>query len=148
MTSSRRRATRRRRRLTWEVLSVFVLSFLHLCTLSPQVHAALMSQLSRAERVSATGHCASPPAASQSTTPFTDHHQPTTEPVCCNLMGAQKGRVVSPVQAEFFPVLWLFQRSFTADSFAWRVSHNGAIPTRTPSHCYLSLYLLLSLLLI
>jgi hypothetical protein len=58
MTSSRRRATRRRRRLTWEVLSVFVLSFLHLCTLSPQVHAALMSQLSRAERVSATGHCA------------------------------------------------------------------------------------------
>lgn len=146
--TSKRRATKRRKCLTWEVLSVFVLSFLHLCTLSPQVHAALMSQLPRADRVSATGHCASPPAASQSTIPFTGHHQPTTEPVCCSLMGAQKGRVVSSVQVEFFSVSWLVHRSFTAESFTWRVSHNGAIPTRTPSHCYLSLYLLLSLLLI
>lgn len=148
MTNSSGRATRRCKCLTWEVLSVLLISFLHLCTFSPRMHAALIYQLSSAHRASVTGHCASPPLASQSTAPLSDHHKPTTEPVCCSLMGAQKGRVVSPVQAEFFPVLWLFQRSFTADSFAWRVSHNGAIPTRTPSHCYLSLYLLLSLLLI
>lgn len=146
--TSTRRATKRRRRLTWEVLSVFVLSFLHLCTLSPQVHAALMSQLPRADRVSATGHCASPPAASHSTTPFTDHHQPTTEPVCCNLMGEQKGRVVSPVQAEFFPVLWLVHRSFTAESFAWRVSHNCVMQILPLTRHCPSLYLLHTLLVI
>jgi hypothetical protein len=148
MTSSSRRATRRRRRLTWEVLSVFFISLVHLCSFSPLVHAELIRQHFVPQDISETAHCASPPRAAKSEAPHPHSPSSTSEPVCCSLMGTQKGRVVSLVQAEFFSVLWLVHRSFNAESFAWRASHNGAIPTRTPTHYHLSLYLLLSLLLI
>lgn len=148
MTNSSGRATRRCKCLTWEVLSVLLISFLHLCTFSPRMHAALIYQLSSAHRASVTGHCVSPPLASQSTAPLTEHHKPTTEPVCCSLMGAQKGRVVSPVQAEWLPVWWSLYLPFDAEPFAWRVSHNCVIQTLPASfHCP-SLSLLHTLLLI
>lgn len=147
MTSSSERARKRRRRLMWEVLSIFVISLLQLCTFSPRVHADLIHQPAHAHHISATEHCASPPLASQSTAPLTEHHKPTTEPVCCSLVGAQKGRIVVSVQSEFLPVLWPFHLSFDSEPSAWRVWRQGVIQTLYTLHCP-SLYLLHTLLLI
>ena len=69
---------------------MFVISLLQLCTFSPGVHADLVHQPAHAHHTATTEHCA-PPKASRSTEPLTPHHQSTTEPVCCGLMGAQKG---------------------------------------------------------
>jgi hypothetical protein len=148
MMRSRGKSKRRQQRLVWEVLSVFVIPLVHLCSFSPLVHAELIHQLPPRHPISVTAHCASPPLASQSTAPRTDHHKPTTEPVCCSLMGAQKGCVIRPVQMKLFPVLLPFQLPFDSGSSVWTVSHHGVSQMLPTMRNNSPLYLLHTLLLI
>src|SRR5262249_41371228 len=84
---------------------VLIVHFLSLCTLSPQVHADLLSQAARAPHPS-VGHCTLPssvpkppsplsPTQKSSTTPA---QRSDTIPVCCALVLRHRATTVSPMQ--------------------------------------------------
>src|SRR6266545_543599 len=102
-----RRGTRgkRQQHIDWCLLLVLIVHFLSLCTLSPQVHADLLSQAARAHHVS-VGHCAHPSSAPAPPNPFspaqknssTPAQRSGTIPVCCALVLIHRATTVSPMQ--------------------------------------------------
>src|SRR5207249_373776 len=80
--------------------------FLSLCTLSPPVHAALLSRAMQAHGTSGH-HCARPSPASESPAAPATSHRGTATPLCCALMKGQKAVGTSPVRSDTAPVVLL-----------------------------------------
>lgn len=104
MASRMIRADRRYQHLGWCLLLVFVIHFLSLCALSPQVHADLLSQAARAH-TNSMGHCARvvpthnpagslSPAQKNNTIPA---QRNGTIPGCCVLMYLHRASIVSSI---------------------------------------------------
>jgi hypothetical protein len=96
---------KRHRHIGWCLLLVLIVHFLSLCTLSPQVHADLLSQAARAHHIS-VGHCTRPSSAPELPNPFSPAQNSSTTPaqrsgtipVCCALMLMHRATTVSPMQ--------------------------------------------------
>lgn len=96
---------KRRRLLSGCLLLVLIVHFLSLCTLSPQVHADLLSQAARAHHIS-VGHCTPPSSALEPPSPFSPTQKNSTTPaqrsgtipVCCALVLMHRATIVSPMQ--------------------------------------------------
>lgn len=78
--------------------------FLNLCTLNPHLHAAMIRQVRQSQQAG-TGHCARPFVTSQLPDAHPVNHEQRTEPLCCELRGAQsKALRVAPPQSDASPL--------------------------------------------
>jgi hypothetical protein len=78
--------------------------FLNLCTLNPYLHAATLRQVMQSQQ-SGAGHCARPFVTAQTLDSHPANHEPGTEPLCCELRGAQnKALLVAPLQIDASPL--------------------------------------------
>jgi hypothetical protein len=91
---------KRQQHLTWSLLVVLVVYLLSLCTLNPQVHAALLSQVARTHH-SAAGHCALPSSSSPA-------QSSDTIPACCAWVNLHKTATLSPIQLNISPLPLFF----------------------------------------
>ena len=151
-----RRGTRRKRHqhIGWCLLLVLIVHFLSLCTLSPQVHAELLSQAARAHHTSVE-HCTRPSSVPAFPNPFSPVQKSSTSPaqrsstipICCALVLMHKATTVSPLQIG----IPYFSLSFLL--LSPKVPLAGAIQTLHPSFALYSfhsppLYLLHTALLV
>ena len=105
MANRRGTVGKRHQHIGWCLLLVLIVHFLSLCTLSPQVHADLLSQAARAHRIS-LGHCTRPSSAPAPPNPFSPMQKSSTTPaqrsgtlpICCALVLMHKATTVSPLQ--------------------------------------------------
>jgi hypothetical protein len=107
------------RYLSKGLLLILVVHFLSLCTLSPQVHAALLYQSARALH-SPTGHCALPssghsgPLSPTPTSNTTPAQESNAHPACCAVVFMHKATTISPIQVHipfFLSTLFLSARA-------------------------------------
>lgn len=125
MASRMIRVDRRYQHIGWCLLLVLVIHFLSLCTLSPQVHADLLSQAARAH-TNSTGHCArvvsahNPPGSlspAQKSNAIPAQRNGTI-PGCCVLMYLHKACTVSSLHLNILYVLLSFPLSPRVSSLA------------------------------
>ena len=104
MISGGRRKEKQRQYLRPGIAMFLATYFLNLCTLNPHVHAATLRQVSLSQQAQA-GHCARPFVAPQAPESHPANHEQRTEPLCCELRGAQnKALLVAPLQIDASPL--------------------------------------------
>src|SRR5215510_2072510 len=146
MSSRERRARTLQQYLSGGLLPCVVVYFLSLCTLSPSVHADLLSRAAQAHR-NTFHHCAPPSTASESPAPPPASHRGTTTPLCCTLTEGQKAISTSSVQTDLSPLLLLTLLPSNADAFGQGACELHTFHTLHSSHSP-PLYLVHTVLLI
>lgn len=106
MVSRRIRTRKQVRPLRWALVAFLGVHFLSLCTISPRVHADLLRQATQDHQTSAR-HCSHPSAAPPTAGPLVPDPDRTALPMCCELMGASKATIDSPLQTTPAPLLAL-----------------------------------------
>jgi len=98
MASSGKRKEKQRQYLRSGITLLLATYFLNLCTLNPHLHAATVPDQSQQAQ---TGHCARPFVPPQASDSHPVSHKRRTEPLCCELRGAQsKALRVAPTQID------------------------------------------------
>lgn len=104
MVRNGRRKEKQRQYLRSGIALFLATYFLNLCTLNPHVHAATLRQVSQSQQAQ-DGHCARPFVAPQAPESHPANHEQRTEPLCCELRGAQnKALRVAPLQIDASPL--------------------------------------------
>lgn len=104
MISSDGRKQKQRQYLRSGIAMFLATYFLNLCTLNPHLHAAMIRQVMQSQQAG-TGHCARPFVAPQAPDSYPAKHEQSTEPLCCELRGAQsKALRVAPLQIDASPL--------------------------------------------
>jgi hypothetical protein len=126
-------ARKRQHCFSWGLLLVVIVYFLSLCTLSPLVHADLVSQVKQTAHRTAVGHCSRPVTAPQATNPLSADHERTTVPLCCELVKTHKTTSASSVQSISLPVLTLALLPLDSSLLGWRVEGLSLLDILHPS---------------
>ena len=104
MAGRSRRMEKQRQYLRSGIALFLATYFLNLCTLNPHLHAAMIRQVSLSQQAQA-GHCARPFVAPQTPDSHPANHEQRTEPLCCELRGAQNKTLrVAPTQIDASPL--------------------------------------------
>ena len=100
MVSSGGRKEKQRQYLRSGIALFLATYFLNLCTLNPHLHAAMIRQVMQRQQ-SGVAHCTRPVVTPQAPNSHPANHEQRTEPLCCELRGAQnKALRVAPTQID------------------------------------------------
>ena len=147
MTSSDRKKEKQRQCLMSGVAVFLATYLLNLCTLNPHLHAAMIRQVRQSQQVWA-GHCARPFVTPPTPDSHPANHEQRTEPLCCELRGAQsKALRVAPPRSDASPLPLIMFLPPVAEVPTRGVSFLPLIQVEHSSHP-LPLYLLHAALLI
>ena len=132
MSEAKMKRTTDQQRLSWGVLLCVVTYFLSLCTLSPSVHADLLSHTAQGPRPT-VGHCATPSPVPKAASPAAADQENTTVPLCCGLVGTNKSTRASSAQAAPLLVLTPIILPIDVTRFIWGREKIAAAVTLHPS---------------